>query len=161
MHHLYDALEPVTLAIIVCFAPASTVAVIDGRPLPSCHADSPLSAVLVAFAWFLISFFIIMGTPFFFNPLLSLVDHQSLTVRTPSQWTRTAPFIHPAGTVKRHNRCMSYVEMHWWNFKPVSSRKPSRSSARGVPLPTDSAMRSLARWEQNGNGPHPPSPQTR
>lgn len=81
VHHLYDALEPVTGdpkgfgAIIVCFAPASTAAVIwmVDRFLPKALPIRLLSAVLVAFAWFFISFFIIMGTPFFFNPLLSLL----------------------------------------------------------------------------------------
>lgn len=81
VHHLYDALEPVTGdpkgfgAIIVCFAPASTVAIIwmVERFLPKALPIRLLSAVLVALGWNLISFFIIMGTPFFFNPLLSLV----------------------------------------------------------------------------------------
>ena len=43
------------------------------RFLPKVMPIRLLSAVLVAFAWFFISFFIIMGTPFFFNPLLSLL----------------------------------------------------------------------------------------
>lgn len=78
---LYDVLRPVTGdpkgfgAIMLCFVPASTAAVVwlVDRHVPAIAWMRLLAAIAVATGWYFLSFFVVMGTPFFFSPALCII----------------------------------------------------------------------------------------
>lgn len=78
---LFDALLPETGdpkgfgAILLCFVPASTVAVVwlVDRHVPAIAWMRLLTAIAVATGWYFLSFFVVMGTPFFFSPALCII----------------------------------------------------------------------------------------